>query len=110
VCLLGSHLNTKERLFVVVSYLPKATVQAAIGGAPLMAMAAAGMGTHPGEIILAVAVLSILLTAPLGAWAISILGERWLEVAPGAESPSLRAAAESDAAYKIWENGDSAGH
>ena len=81
-CLLGSDLNFSERLFVVISYLPKATVQAAIGGAPLAAMALAGMGTGPGEVILAVAVLSIVLTAPLGAWAISITGEKILEVAP----------------------------
>jgi len=44
-CLLGSDLNVSERLFVVISYLPKATVQAAIGGAPLAAMVLAGMGT-----------------------------------------------------------------
>ena len=81
-CLLGSDLNFSERLFVVISYLPKATVQAAIGGAPLAAMALAGMGTGTGEVILAVAVLSIVLTAPLGAWAISITGEKILEVAP----------------------------
>ena len=79
-CLLGSDLSISERLFVVISYLPKATVQAAIGGAPLAAMALAGMETGPGEVILAVAVLSIVLTAPLGALAISVAGERVLEV------------------------------
>lgn len=105
VCLIGSHLNTRERVFVVVSYLPKATVQAAIGGAPLMAMAAAGMDRGPGEVILAVAVLSILLTAPVGAWAITLLGDRWLEVNVGPERPSRRAARDSDAGYEIWENG-----
>jgi NhaP-type Na+/H+ or K+/H+ antiporter len=78
LCLLGSALNSEERLFVVVAYLPKATVQAAIGAAPL----AAGMQAGPGGIILAVAVLSILLTAPAGAWAIAIAGEKWLERAP----------------------------
>lgn len=67
ICLFRSNLNAKERLFVTISYLPKATVQAAIGGLPLAAMTAAGMDTAPGEIILAIAVLSILLTAPLGA-------------------------------------------
>ncbi|MDA0306107.1 MAG: cation:proton antiporter [Proteobacteria bacterium] len=81
-CLLGSDLTFPERMFVVVSYLPKATVQAAIGGAPLAAMALVGMDQGPGEIILAVAVLSIVLTAPLGAWGISILGERTLKVGP----------------------------
>ena len=79
LCLLGSDMNFGERMFVVVSYLPKATVQAAIGGAPLIAMKMAGMDTGPGETILAVAVLSILLTAPAGAWAIRWLGDRVLE-------------------------------
>ena len=80
-CLLGSELNVAGRIFVVITYLPKATVQAAIGGAPLAAMALAGMETGAGEIILAVAVLSIVLTAPLGAWAISVTGDRVLQVA-----------------------------
>lgn len=79
VCLLGSNLTLPERLFVVVSYLPKATVQAAIGGGPLLAMRGAGMDTGPGEIILAVATLSILLTAPAGAWIIRLVGNRVLE-------------------------------
>lgn len=61
---LGSRLNGKEKLFCVLSYLPKATVQAAIGGLPLAA------GVPSGEVILAMAVLSILVTAPLGAVAI----------------------------------------
>lgn len=62
----GSRLNSKERLFCILSYLPKATVQAAIGGIPLAA------GVPSGEVILAVAVLSILITAPLGAVAIKL--------------------------------------
>lgn len=86
VCMIGSDLTFPERMFVVVSYLPKATVQAAIGGAPLLAMKAAGMDTGPGETILAAAALSILLTAPLGAWAIRLVGERVLE-----EEPLVRA-------------------
>ncbi len=86
-CLLGSDLNRGERAFVVIAYLPKATVQAAIGGGALIAMKSAGMDAGPGEVILAVAVLSILLTAPLGAWAIAITGEWWLTEAP----PSVRA-------------------
>lgn len=81
LCLLRSPLNLWERIFVLVAYSPKATVQAAIGSAPLMAMHAAGMDTGPGELILAIAVLSIILTAPTGAWAISILGDRILTVA-----------------------------
>jgi NhaP-type Na+/H+ or K+/H+ antiporter len=82
ICLIGSNLNTPERFFVIISYLPKATVQAAIGAAPLAAMTLAGMETAPGEVILAVAFLSIILTAPIGAWAISVVGERILEVEP----------------------------
>ncbi len=71
LCTLGSNLNQKERLFVVLSYLPKATVQAAIGATPLLVMQAKGMPTRPGELILAMAVMSILVTAPLGALAIN---------------------------------------
>lgn len=82
LCLVGSDLDPGERLFVVISYLPKATVQAAIGGGALIALRAAGMDTGPGEIILAVAVLSIVLTAPLGALAIQVVGDRTLKVAP----------------------------
>lgn len=71
LCTLGSNLNQKERLFVVLSYLPKATVQAAIGAAPLLVMQTRGMPTRAGELILAMAVMSILVTAPLGALAIN---------------------------------------
>ena len=78
ISVIGTDLNFKERMFVVVSYVPKATVQAAIGGAPLLAMQTTGMDTGPGQTILAMAVLSILLTAPLGAWAISWTGKLWL--------------------------------
>jgi NhaP-type Na+/H+ or K+/H+ antiporter/CBS domain-containing protein len=79
LCLIGSSFTQAERMFIVISYIPKATVQAAIGGAPLLAMQAAGMNAGPGQIILAVAVLSILLTAPVGAWAISFVGDRVLK-------------------------------
>jgi len=95
VCLLGSDLTLKERLFVVISYVPKATVQAAIGAAPLAAMRLAGMDTAPGEVILTVAVLSILLTAPLGAWAIALVGEKWLTVASASFHEARDAAVES---------------
>ena len=94
ICLLKSEFNRKERLFVSLSYLPKATVQAAIGGVPLAAMAAVGMGTAPGELILAIAVMSIVLTAPLGALLISWAGKKWLPVS-NAESPAQKAALES---------------
>jgi NhaP-type Na+/H+ or K+/H+ antiporter len=78
VCTAKSPLTVRERLFVVVAYCPKATVQAAIGGAALIMMQQLKLPTRPGEVILAVAVLSIVLTAPAGAWAISYLGHRWL--------------------------------
>lgn len=97
LCLLRSNLNRGERLFVVISYIPKATVQAAIGGGALAAMQRAGMATAPGEIILAVAVLSIVLTAPLGAWAIDIAGKRWLSAAPPSVHDAHDAAIESEA-------------
>ena len=71
ICTIGSNLNQKERLFVVLSYLPKATVQAAIGASPLLLMKSLGMPTRPGEIILAMAVMSIIVTAPLGALAMN---------------------------------------
>ena len=74
--LLGTPLNMRERLFCVVAYIPKATVQAAIGAVPLAA------GVASGEVILAVAVLSILLTAPVGAVGIKVLGNRILDHNP----------------------------
>lgn len=61
LCMLGTKLNKKEKLFCVIAYLPKATVQAAIGSVPL------AMGLPCGQIVLSVAVLAILITAPLGA-------------------------------------------
>lgn len=96
LCLMGSVLNFKERMFVVISYIPKATVQAAIGASPLVAMKAAGMSTKPGELILAMAVLSIILTAPIGAWAISFTGKRWLNQSPSGDYDALEAVKESN--------------
>ena len=64
VCLLKTEFTGKERLFVMMAYTPKATVQAAIGGIPL------SLGLACGDIVLTVAVLAIVLTAPLGAFAI----------------------------------------
>ena len=61
VCMAGTALNKKERLFTVIAYLPKATVQAEIGSVPM------AMGLSCGQIVLSVAVLAILITAPLGA-------------------------------------------
>jgi len=85
--LFGTDFNNKEKLFIVISYIPKATVQAAIGGAPLLAMQAAGMNIFPSEKILAMAVLSIILTAPLGAWGINYYGNRVLEIDDKIETP-----------------------
>lgn len=73
LCLLGTTLNQKERLFSGISYLPKATVQAAIGAIPLE------MGVAHGELILAIAVLSIIITAPIGAIGIDATHKRFLE-------------------------------
>lgn len=70
--LLGTDLNMKEKIFTMVAYMPKATVQAAIGAIPL------GAGVASGEVILAIAVLAILVTAPLGAASIDYLGKRFL--------------------------------
>lgn len=66
VCMLGTATTKKERLFAMLAYTPKATVQAAIGGIPL------AMGLPCGEAVLSVAVLAIVITAPLGAFAIDV--------------------------------------
>ena len=66
VCLLGTSLKRKERLFTMLAYTPKATVQAAIGGIPL------ALGFTCGDLVLTVVVLAIVLTAPLGAFAIDL--------------------------------------
>ena len=68
--LLGTDLNWKERLFCIISYIPKATVQAAMGAVPL------SLGVESGDIILAIAVLSILITAPLGAIGINLTAKK----------------------------------
>lgn len=73
VCLLGTKLSSKEKLFAMMAYTPKATVQAAIGGMPL------AMGLACGETVLTVAVLAIVLTAPLGAFAIDLSYKKLLE-------------------------------
>lgn len=72
VCMLGTSFNRKERVFTMLAYTPKATVQAAIGGIPL------SMGLACGDIVLTVAVLAIVVTAPLGAFAIDCTYKRWL--------------------------------
>ena len=72
VCLLRTPLSAKERLFCMIAYTPKATVQAAIGSVPL------SMGLGCGQIVLTVAVLAILITAPLGAFSIDLTYRRLL--------------------------------
>ena len=73
ICMIGTEITLKERIFCVISYLPKATVQAAIGSVPL------AMGLSCGQIVLSVAVLGILITAPLGALGIDASYKRLLE-------------------------------
>lgn len=80
-CLLGSKLNLKERVFCVIAYTPKATVQAAIGSVPL------AMGLACGPVVLTAAVLAILITAPLGALATDLSYKHLLALdGPPAES------------------------
>ena len=73
VSLLGTKLGNKEKLFTMMAYTPKATVQAAIGGIPLSA------GLACGNIVLTVAILAIVITAPLGAFAIDSTYKRLLK-------------------------------
>ena len=73
LCMIKTPLNRKERLFCVFAYLPKATVQAAIGSVPF------ALGLSCGQIVLSVAVLAILITAPLGAFAIDLSYGKLLE-------------------------------
>ncbi len=73
ISLIKTGLNLREKIFCMTAYIPKATVQAAIGAVPL------SLGVPSGEIILAIAVLSILFTAPVGAVAMSITGKKFLE-------------------------------
>ena len=72
MCLLGTSMNRKERIFIMMAYTPKATVQAAIGGIPL------ALGFSCGDTVLTVAVLAIVLTAPLGAFAIDLSYKKML--------------------------------
>lgn len=73
ICMIKTELNWKERMFCVIAYLPKATVQAAIGSVPL------AMGLSCGPIVLSVAVLAILITAPLGAIGMDLTYKRLLK-------------------------------
>ncbi|MEI0525790.1 cation:proton antiporter [Brachyspira murdochii] len=73
ISLIKTNLNKKEKIFSMIAYCPKATVQAAIGSIPL------SLGFSSGEVILTIAVLAILITAPLGAFAIEFFYKRLLE-------------------------------
>lgn len=72
ISLMGSNLNLKEKIFCIISFMPKATVQAAMGAVPLAS------GVASGNLILAIAVLSIVVTAPLGAVGIKYYGDKWI--------------------------------
>lgn len=72
ICLIRTDFNIKERIFCVIGYMPKATVQAAIGGIPL------AMGLACGNITLAIAVMAIIITAPLGAFLIEMTYKKLL--------------------------------
>lgn len=74
IALIGSGLNVKEKLFCIMSYWPKATVQAAIGAIPL------SLGVASGDEMLSIAVLSIIITAPLGATAINVFAPKLLNI------------------------------
>ncbi|AIS31247.1 MULTISPECIES: sodium:proton antiporter [Methanobacterium] len=83
LALAGSNLNLQEKIFCIIAYMPKATVQAAIGAIPL------SMGVASGQEILAIAVIAILFTAPLGAMGVSWYGEKALKVDENAVSKEI---------------------
>ncbi len=85
LALAGSNLNLQEKIFCIIAYMPKATVQAAIGAIPL------SMGVASGQEILAIAVIAILFTAPLGAMGVSWYGEKALKVDENAISKEIMA-------------------
>ena len=72
ISLIGTNLNKKEKLFCVIAYLPKATVQSAKASIPLQ------MGVLGGDIMQAIAILSVLVTAPIGAIGINLTCEKLL--------------------------------
>lgn len=76
LCMLKTNLTNKERIFCMIAYTPKATVQAAIGSVPL------AMGLSSGKTVLTVAVMAILITAPLGAFGIDMTYKRLLNHNP----------------------------
>ncbi|MBO3446310.1 cation:proton antiporter [Clostridium sp. CCUG 7971] len=72
IALIGTNLNKKEKLFCIIAYLPKATVQSAKAAIPLQ------MGVTGGEIMQAIAILSVLITAPIGAIGIKLTSDKFL--------------------------------
>ena len=72
LCMLFAKATWRERFFAVFAYLPKATVQASIGGIAL------SLGLDCGDVVLLVSVLAIVVTAPIGAFLIDLFGKRWL--------------------------------
>ncbi len=74
ISLIGTNLTFKERIFCVIAYLPKATVQSAKAGIPLK------MGVASGDVMQAIAILSVLITAPIGAIGIKITSKRFLNI------------------------------
>lgn len=76
MCMVKTNLTTKERIFSMIAYTPKATVQAAIGSVPL------AMGLSCGKTVLTVAVMAILITAPLGAFGIDMTYKKFLNHSP----------------------------
>ena len=72
ISLIGTDLSFKERIFCIIAYLPKATVQSAKAGIPLQ------MGVAGGEVMQAIAILSVLITAPIGAIGIKLSSPRLL--------------------------------
>ncbi len=73
ICLVGTPLNLKEKIYCVIAYIPKATVQAAIGSVPL------SLGLPCGKLVLSIAVLSIIITAPLGAFGMDLTYQKLLK-------------------------------
>ena len=76
ISLIGTNLTLKERIFCIIAYLPKATVQSAKAGVPLQ------MNIVGGEIMQAIAILSVLITAPIGAIGIKLTSPNLLNQGP----------------------------
>ena len=80
ICTTGTNLSKKEKLFCMLAYTPKATVQAAICGLPL------AMGLECGQTVLTVSLIAIMITAPLGAFSIDLTYKKLLSEDGGQKS------------------------